>query len=291
MDNRGHMLNENYLISDLEYKVRNNQFKSKEELRQYIVNLRNQGSMGDVLNNKKIDELLSLFDELNKTDEIPLDMNRYASVGLENKNLIVSKETDQILQTYGSKDDLSSEFKSVQNEIIANNPDGLTNADMVFAHMANYQKEEISLISLVDAVNKDNVNTEILSKIRFFITNSHINPYSYKVDVSEGIFYNIETNEVYEVRKNENTNQYEIYKGSELVYGSGLNQEENDMSKEVERNEEEMVYEQNLDKPKVRTLKKPMNNYNNAAFTKITFLVTNIVTFIAMLMMMYFLNK
>ena len=63
------------------------------------------------------------------------------------------------------------------------------------------------------------INIELLHKIRYFVSNKYINPYSYKIDLENGIFYNTETSEVLEVRKDEVTNKYQIYKGSEVVYG------------------------------------------------------------------------
>lgn len=86
-------------------------------------------------------ELLGKYDELNQTTDMPLNMENYKGVGLENKNLIVSTEQERILKTLESKDDLNKEFKQVQNQIVANNQDARTNADVIFNHMADNQKE------------------------------------------------------------------------------------------------------------------------------------------------------
>lgn len=128
-------------------------------------------------------ELLGKYDELNQTTDMPLNMENYKGVGLENKNLIVSTEQERILKTLESKDDLNKEFKQVQNQIVANNQDARTNADVIFNHMADNQKEQLSLIPLSEAISKDNLDIELLEKLRFFVTNKYINPYSYKIDL------------------------------------------------------------------------------------------------------------
>ena len=144
----------------------------------------------------------------------------------------------------------------------------------------NNQKEELSLISLSEAITKDNLDIELLQKIRFFVSNKYINPYSYKIDIESGIFYNIETLEVLEVRMDDTTNKYQIYKG---IYGDEL----------VESDEEEMLYEDKTkNKPKIRVLRPPsMNDYNNAAFSKMNFLLLVISMFAASIIFINILNK
>ena len=122
---------------------------------------------------------------------------------------------------------------------------------------------------------------ETLNKIKFFVTHINMNLNEFKVDIESGIFYNIEKNEVYEVMKNSISNQYEIYKGQELVYGK-LSQDDN---KNLEKDSRQY-------QPKVRKLIKPKSSiYNNAAFTKIGFLIINIITFTLLILMIIFLNK
>lgn len=275
------------ILKNLEMRISNNQFASKEELSQYLLSLKNRGIiLQSVLTNEKIQELLDLFDKTNKKDEIPLDIQEYTSVGLEHQDLIISKQTDQVLKTLEGTSSFEAEFKQTQNEIIANKDDGLANADTVFKQMASHQKEELKLISVVEATYRDDINTEILNRIKFFITNRYINPYSFKVDVKNGVFYNIETNEVYEVRKNQNTNQYEIYKGSEMVYGEAEKQLEHD------KDEEKQNYESKNNPPKTRKLvPQPTSHNNQAAFTKVGFLIINIITFTLLITMIILLNK
>jgi hypothetical protein len=237
-------------------------------------------------------ELLDKYDELNQTSDMPLNMENYKGVGLENQNLIIGIEQERILKTLESKDDLNKEFKQVQNQIVANNQDALTNADVIFNKMADTQKEELSLISLSDAISKDNLDIELLRKIKFFVSNKYINPYSYKIDLENGIFYNTETTEVLEVRKDEATNKYQIYKGSEIVYGDEL-EESNEMELNSDIPEEEMSYEDKSKyKPKTRVLRPPsMNNYHNAAFSKMNFLLLVISMFTASIVFVNILNK
>lgn len=288
-NDRNKTLRDQFSVRNIEQKIRNNQFESKEQLFEELVNLRNSG-VGEVLNNQKMRELLDLYDSMQSKEKTPLDMKNYASVDLESQDLIVSKEADRVLTTLKGTSEFNNEFTQTQNEIIANNKDGMVSADAVFEKMANHQKEEITLIPLIESISRDDIDIEILNKIRFFITNSYINPYSFKVDVKNGIIYNVETNEVFEVRKNENTNQYEVYRENEKIYGKDI---ENSVEPELvnETEQEEMTYESRLNKPKVRVRKKEdYPHANNAAFTKIGFLLINVVTFgllVAMAILLY----
>ena len=101
-------------------------------------------------------------------------MEKYKGVGLDDKNFIVSTEQDRILKTMESSTDIETEFKNVQNDIIANTKDAEANADTIYNHMANYQKEESTLIPL-SQVNIDDVDLEMLQKIKFFLKS----PFSY----------------------------------------------------------------------------------------------------------------
>ena len=278
------------VFNDIEIRIKNNDFKSKEEITKYIFNLKERGFFNQEELEQKMSDLLGMYDELNQTSDMLLDMDNYKGVGLENQNLIVAKKEERILKTLESKDDLNKEFKQVQNEIVVNNQDALTNADVIFNHMADNQKEELSLISLSDAIFKDNLDIELLQKIRYFVSNKYINPYSYKIDVENGIFYNTETSEVLEVRMDEVTNKYQIYKGSEVVYGEGL-LDELELNRDVPK--EEMVYDEvTKNKPKVRVLRPPsMKDYNNAAFSKMNFLLLVISMFIASVVFINILNK
>lgn len=279
--NGSSLTNSEIIILRIENQIRNNHFNSKEQLSKYLVDLKNNGLYQTELSNEKIEELLKLYDSLNKQDDIPLDMKQYAGISLENQDLIVSKGTDQVLKTLEDSSTLAHEFKQTQNEITANSSDGLANANTVFEHMANHEKEEISLISLDEAIKRNNIDMEILNKIKFFITSININLSVFRVDIESGIFYNIETDEAYEVRKNNITNQYEIYKGQELVYSELFH----DDNKKLENNSRQY-------QPKVRKLIKPKSSsYNNAAFTQIGFLIINIITFSLLILMIILLKK
>lgn len=279
--NSSSLTNSETIILRIENQIRNNHFNSKEQLSKYLVDLKNSGLYQTELSNEKIEELLNLYDSLNKKSDIPLNMKQYTGISLDNQDLIISKETDQVLKTLENSSTLDHEFKQTQNEITANSSNGLANANTVFKHMANHEKEEISLLSLEEAIKRNNIDMELLNKIKFFITSININPSVFRVDIESGIFYNIETDEVYEVRKNSISNQYEIYKGQELVYGK-LSQDDN---KNLENNSRQY-------QPKVRKLIKPKSSsYNSAAFTKIGFLIINIITFTILILMIILLNK
>lgn len=276
-------------INDLEQKVKNNYFKTKDELFEEMVKLRNNG-MGAILDNRKMRELLDLFDSLKSKEETPLDMQNYKSVELENTDLIVSKTDDRVLTTLEGSSAFTDEFTQKQNEILANSKDGVANADAVFESMANHEKEESTLIPLSEAPLHNGISIEILKKISFFTSNIYIDPRVFKVDIEKGIFYNTETSEVLEVRKNEQTNQYEIYSGKEKIYGNNsIDNQEPTLNSETQ--EEEKAYEDRLNKPKVRIKKPEFTRPQMMGFTKISFLVINIITFITLTILAIILYK
>lgn len=267
-------MNENILKNNIEKQIINNYFKSKEELYKYILK---SNELGNILTPKDIEELLKLYDELNIKNSSPLDMKTYSNKTLEDKNFIVSEESDRILKTQENSNEFITEFKQVQNQILAYNQDGNVNAKEVFNKLADTQKEEITLIPIYEAIEDKNINTELMKKIKFLISKTSENPYSFKVDINNEIFYNPETNEMYEVRKNEQTNQYEIYVSGELKYNN-TNNIKNEQENIQNDHDEEVSYEQTIDKPKVRKLERK-SFFNNAAFTNIGFLIISITTF------------
>ncbi len=258
--------NTNYesVIMTLEERIRDGQFQSKEELADYINFLKQQGISSDILSQEKEVELLNTYDELHPTEENALNTENYKGVELSDQNVIVSKQDDTLLKTDSLAEELQDEFRENQNELTAMGENGLANADEVFDYMQEYKKEEYSLMPINEAIGKENVDSETLNKIKFFVTNKNIEPYNYQVDIEKGIFYNVENQEVLEVRKNEQTNQYEIYKGNELAYNSNSEslENKNDINTEAQTYENENV--------KVRRLIKPKDNHHldNAAFVR-----------------------
>lgn len=283
------MENNNYqtLLSVLYQQIRNNNFKSKEELNNYIIYLKNNLIPSEVLSNEKVLELLNLYDSIHQNDNPKLDMRNYKASSLSNQNFIISTQTDKVLKNNFSNEVLNKEFQKIQNEITSSQTQNeLANSDIVFAEMEKNRKEELTLLSINEVLQRDDIDSEVLRKIRFFINNEYINPYSYKVDINTGLFYNQETKEMFEVRKNPQTGNYEIYKGSEVEYSKARETEEhsneslegnNDFVEDQEINkdidEKQMLY-----KPKVRRLIKP-TNLNNAAFVKSSFIVIGICIF------------
>lgn len=272
--------NEEHIIKDIEDQIRNKMFASKEELKERLIELRYKGKVS--LTNAKINELLNLYDNLYK-GESPLDMTSYKQVETENSDLIVATEKDRILNTIDLSSEFEDEFKQTQNEIIANSQSGQANADEVFESMAKHQKEEVTLMPIMEAISKDDIDTEILNKIKFFITNSHVSPYAINVDISSGIFYDKETSQVYEVRKNKDTGTYEIY--TENKKEDSLEETEEN-SKELE----EISNKNRLNRPKARVRTKP-SRMDSAAFTKLGFLIINIITFSLLITMAILLKK
>ncbi len=268
-------INYENLLHQLEERIKNNQFKSKEELVDYINKLKGEGIPSSILTEAKITEYLELYDSINVKDMNNLDLSNYAGSKLENQNVIVSKQDDILLKTANTPDQLPEEFKKNQNELTAMNEDGLSNADEVFGYMRDYKKEEMPLITIDEAINRDNIDSETLSKIKYFITNKYVNPYSYRINLENGVFYNMETEDVLEVRKNPETGEYNIYKSGQKVYGDTPEDEEAEKKKDTK--EEEMTYEKQKENIKVKRLIKP--DLNNNAFVSggILFIVSLIV--------------
>jgi len=279
-------MNINMLKNNLEKQIINNYFKSKEELYKYILK---SNELGNILTPKDIEELLKLYDELHLQSEIPLSMENYSNKSIDDKNFIVSETDDRILRTTGNSKDFIKEFKNTQNEIMTYKQDGTTNSQEVFNKIAETKKEELTLIPLHEAIRLQMINQELLYKIKFFVTRAQINPYAYKVDIKTGIFYNGETNEVYEVRRNENTNQYEIYVSGEIKYDNTTNIESKSETLQSGKIEEQQ-HEESINNPKTKKLTPPRNQ-NNAAFTKIGFLILNIISFIIIAISIIILNK
>lgn len=287
------------ILLGLEQQIRNNNFKSKEELNNYIIYLKNNLIPSEILSNEKILEFLNIYDSMHQNDIPELDMRNYKGSSLNEQNFIISTQTDTVLKTNSTNEDLNKEFKQVQNEITSSQTqDELANSDIVFAEMKENRKEELTLLSINEVLQRDDIDSEVLRKIRFFINNEYINPYSYKVNINTGIFYNQETKEMFEVRKNPQTGNYEIYKGSEVEYSKENKTDEhskeslegnNSFEDEEQEKNKDIDEQQMLYKPKVRRLKKP-TNLNNAAFVKSSFIVIGICVF-SVILALILINK
>jgi len=224
---------EEMLIKNLQYQIRHKEFNSKEELNNYLIELKNKGLSH--LNSEQEKSLLVMFEQLQNMD---------------NKHSTLNEKTEfynfSSLKTI--EDNVST--TSVVNEPVHNN-------------------EEIpELVALTDIVYIEQVEKELLYKVKFFITNSGMNINAFAVNLNNSLFYNTETNTIYEVRKNpENGKQYEIINKSEKA---------------------------KLFKHKVKTKKldnQTTSNIQNAAFTRVGFLVINILTFAMLTTMIILLNK
>lgn len=283
---------EDIIVTNIEQAIQNQKFSSKEKLIEYLLEIQKK----EILKDKtKLEKLLNLYDNLYSKTNSSLDMSQYESVSTENKDLIVSKNEERVLNTTKGASQYANEFHSVQNSIIASNSHGQVNSNDVFDHMAKYQKEELNLISIEDAISKNNIEIEILNKIKFFITNINIDIQIFKVDITTGIFYNKETDEIYEVRKNNITNQFEIYKGSNRLHNSNETNTESETANQT-LTEVDPAYETDgneLNKPKTRVKKldNPLQNRNNAAFANFGFIIINILSFVFLTAMIILLNK
>ena len=284
----------NNLLIDIERKIRNDEFKNKEELNNYLKKLLDAGLFEQYQENLQIKKLLDLYDSLHSYSSQPLNMENYKGVSLEEKQFIVSTQDDRVLKTTESYQKIDEEFKNNQNELIASNKGETVTADEVFERMANTQKEELSLVPLTQIHTISDIKIETLQKIKFFINSQYVNPYDFQIDLSNGVFYNVTTKEMFEVRKNEETNQYAIYKGGEIVYRENNQTEENqvtnNMEPSYESEEDKQLYERK-DNVKRRVLTPPKNYPSNMAFSKMSFLILNIISFMVIITMIIFLNK
>ena len=272
------------VLLNLEQAAKTNRFSSKEEFNKYLEGIKKNGMPESIMSEEKVKEMLDMYDEYHKVEEAELDMQNYKGTNLNEQNYIVSTKNDTILKTNSSNEELPQEFKTAQNELTAaNGTDSLANADTVYNNLKETKKEEIDLIPLYEMVERDNISGELLTKIKFFITNKYINPYSFKVSPESGLFYNTETDEVLEVRQNLETGKYEIIKGGQVLYKENSqsqavegdtitnNTEDPNQEKEEDINEEKMIYENG--KPKVRRRIPPKDINSQAAFAKTSFLI------------------
>ena len=118
--------------------------------------------------------------------------------------------------------------------------------------------------------------------MRFFASCKHINPYDFKVSTSNMIFYNSNTDEIYEVRYNNDLMRYQIFKGGEVVYEDEI----------TESKSEENVYTERKDKPLVRKLVKDEDeNNHNYAFVTNGFLILNLLILFFIVAMIIFFIK
>ena len=203
------------VIKEIENRIKSNSFNSKEELVNYLNSLRQNNQIDINLLNERYMSLLKLYDDT-MTPSDSLNISNYKDASLEDKNFIVSSNDGRVLES-NSNTPLKEEFESVQNEMAVNGENGIANADQVFNYMEKYKKTEASLMPLSN-LNINIIDADMLEKIKFFISNNRNNIFDYKVDISRGLFINVNTNDIYEVRKNPETGQFEIFKGGSAMY-------------------------------------------------------------------------
>ena len=261
------------LVESLDTRIKNNDFTSKEDLNKYLNKLKNNTPASSLLTDEKILYFLNLYDEYHQELPASLDLQNYKDTKLGEDDYIVGTKTNEVLKSYPSNISMTDEFKQKQNAISsASTTDELANADIVFDEMKKNEKEELNFIPISEAIEMSNISTEVLSKIKFFITREGIEQYAYRVNPSSGIFYNSETKELVEVRKNEETGEYEIYKSGEKQYTNNGTNDNDDPELMYDKDEEKLEYEN----PKVKRLIKPPEN---AAFVNNTFIIFIIATF------------
>ena len=218
------------VIKEIENRIRSNSFNSKEELVNYLNSLRQNNQIDINLLNNSYMSLLKLYDDTRNASD-SLNISNYKGVALGDRDFIVSSNNGRVLES-NSDETLKEEFESVQNEMAVSGENGIANADQVFNYMEKYKKTEASLMPLSN-LNIDIIDVDMLDKIKFFVSNNRSNIFDYKVDISSGLFINVNTNDIYEVRKNPETGKFEIYKGGTVMYQSTpeINQDGNEIEK------------------------------------------------------------
>lgn len=69
-------------------------------------------------------------------------MRNYKASSLSNQNFIISTQTDIVLKTNSSNENLNNEFNQIQNEITSSQTQNeLANSDIVFAEMKKIEKK------------------------------------------------------------------------------------------------------------------------------------------------------
>ena len=277
------------VIKEIENRIKSNSFNSKEELVNYLNSLRQNNQIDINLLNERYMSLLKLYDDT-MTASDSLNISNYKDASLEDKNFIVSSNDGRVLES-NSNTPLKEEFESVQNEMAVNGENGIANADQVFNYMEKYKKTEASLMPLSN-LNINIIDADMLEKIKFFISNNRNNIFDYKVDISRGLFINVNTNDIYEVRKNPETGQFEIFKGGSAMYLSTpeMDPNGNDVERVTYINNNHLsqaqidaLYERQsrvrqAKQTKVKKLVRVRNNaLDNAAFAKLSLLSIIIV--------------
>ena len=159
-----------------------------------------------------------ILEEYDRTHEAQINSSDYKQMQVDNTNYVVSKEGNALEQD-ASKNmgDLAQDFKNKQNEMVgAKTDDSLVNADETFNIMKS-EMEESNFMPLTK-VDVSKVSQDLIMKINFLIKNANVNYNEFQVDIKRGIFMNTKENELYEVRKDPQTNQYKLYKGQQAVY-------------------------------------------------------------------------
>ncbi|MBQ3420523.1 MAG: hypothetical protein IJH34_02400 [Romboutsia sp.] len=216
----------NYLVRLVEEEAR--RVGSKDELLKFIDQLNRSINNSDVIkyiqdNNLIFDyqmysaRVKNLLEEFDKNHEAQINSSDYKQMQVDNKNYIVSNE-GKVLEQDASKNmgELSQEFKSKQNEMVgAKTGDSLNNAKEVYGIMEK-EKLESKFIPL-SKVDVNNVPQELIMKVNFMIKNPNINYNDFQVDVERGTFINTKDNELYDVRRDVNTNQFQLFKANQAV--------------------------------------------------------------------------
>ena len=262
------------VVANLETKVKDNSFKNKEELNEYLNELKKNPIASTLISNEEILKLLNLYDEYHQKIPESLDMQNYKDAKLGDDKYIIAVQNDSVLKNMNSTE-ITEEFKQKQNELAsANTTNELANADIVYDQMKKNEKEELKFLPIDEVTVRPNINTEVLNKIKFFVTNQNIEPHVYRVNIETGVLYNPETDELYEVRKNPETGEYEIFKGGEKQYTTNEQPKNEEDNQELihDKDEEKLEYENN----KVKRLIKPPEN---AAFVNNTFIIFIITIF------------
>lgn len=222
----------NYLLRLVDVEARKN--NSKDDLLKFINQLNSSINSDEVIkyvedNHLKFDYrvysdgIKKILEEFDRSHEAQINSSDYKQMQVDNTNYIVAKD-GTVLEQNSTKNmgDLAQDFKNKQNEMFgAKTDDSLVNADQAFDVMkAEMEESNFMPLNKVD-VNK--IPQELIMKINFLIKNPGINYNDFQVDIKRGTFINTKNNELYDVRRDPQTNQFKLYKSQQAVYTQNEN--------------------------------------------------------------------
>ena len=174
------------------------------------------------------DSLKKIIEEYDKAHEPKINSSNYKQMSVDGKNYIISNDGVVLEQDkYKNMGQLANDFENKKNEMIgAKGENSLVNANEAFNIMKK-EMEESNFI-LIDKVDRNKISSELVQKIEFVKNIVGVNYNDFRVDINRGIFINTKDNELYEVRYDNVSKQYRLYRGKQATYNdNNINKDDN----------------------------------------------------------------